>query len=95
MCQNFLEQKFGRQPVDSGTSNAQKALNGFSPTVYIPTNWRGSYEPHKAKFPAFIKYGGLFPVAPEYFQRNYLGIYPIANQPTIDEGKPFLKMRNS
>lgn len=101
MCLKNAEifaQKFGYQRADyyTGVTNEQKALNGFDRAVYYPTNWHNSqYETLMSKFPAFIRYGGLVPVPPEYFQRNYLGIYPIKQQPLVDEPQPFTQQRYS
>lgn len=105
MCNNvclpnadLLAQKFGNQIQfqQQGITNAEKSMNGFAHTVYFPTNWRDSgYNVLMAKFPAFIRYGGLVPVAPEYFQRNYLGVYPLGQQPVVDESKPFDNLRYS
>ena len=92
---DFIEQKFGMQRGDYGNTQAQKSLNGFDHTIYYPTNWRGTYDRLLSKFPAFIRYGGLVPINPEWFQRNYLGIYPIKQQPQIDEGNAFDKLRFS
>ena len=85
-------QKFGYQRAQfyTNVTNEQKSTIPFDKAVYYPTNWHNSqYVTQKAKFPVFVRYGGLIPVAPEYFQKNYLGIYPIGQQPTIDESKPF------
>lgn len=85
-------QKFGYQrALDySGLTNAQKSTIPFDKTVYYPTNWHNSqYMTQMAKFPVFIRYGGLLSVPPNYLQKNYLGIYPIGQQPTIDDSKPY------
>lgn len=95
---DMYAQKFGFQisQHQTGDTNAQKDLNTFDKHVYFPTNWRNSQiEPHRAKFPAFIRYGGLVSVAPEYLQKNYLGIYPITQQPLVDEGNAYERGRYS
>jgi len=89
---DIYAQKFGYQRALGYTdvTNEQKSTIPFDKTVYYPTNWHNSqYATVKAKFPAFIRYGGLVPVSPEYLQKNYLGIYPIGQQPTIDDSKPY------
>jgi hypothetical protein len=91
----IIAQKFGYQRENYGVGNQQKALNQFDIAVYYPTNWRVSYIPHSAKFPKFIRYGGLVPIAPEYFQRNFMGVYPIGQQPLINETKPHERLRYS
>lgn len=101
MCLSNAEvyaQKFGYQRAEyyTGLTDEQKSLNQFDLAVYTPTNWRPTqYEVLRSKFPAFIRYGGLVPVAPEWFQRNYLGIYPIKQQPIVDEPKPYNTARFS
>jgi hypothetical protein len=95
-----MAEKFGYQRADDpnyrGIENAQKSLNQFDRAVYYPTNWHNSgYVTLMSKFPQFLRYGGLVPVAPEYFQRNYLGIYPIGQQPQVDDGKPYDSQRYS
>jgi hypothetical protein len=89
MCQGqeLYEQKFGYQRAAhyTGVSEAQKDLNTFDKHVYFPTNWRNNYAPLMSKFPEFLRYGGLVSVAPEYLQKNYLGIYPIGQQPLVNE----------
>lgn len=94
---DIVTQKFGFQRAQyyTGLTNEQKSLNGFDTAVYFPTNWRVTYTPHKAKFPALIRYGGLQPVAPEYFQRNFLGVFPIKQQPLVDEPDAFTLPRYS
>jgi hypothetical protein len=103
MCQNanaaeVLRQKFGYQRAEfyTGLSEAQKSLNQFQHAVYFPTNWRNNQIPnHAAKFPQFIRYGSLTPVAPEWFQRNYQGVYSIKQQPTVNEPDAFTLPRFS
>lgn len=81
-----IESKFGYQRANyyTGLSEKIKSLSTFDKAVYFPTNWR-VYDPQKAKFPQFIKYGGFVPVIPEYFRKNYLGVYSLKQQPVIDE----------
>lgn len=99
-----ITQKFGYQRADyyTGVTNEEKYYNGFDRTIYFPTNWRGgtqpgaaNYSPLKSKFPVFLRYGGLTSINPEYIQKNYAGIYPITQQPVIDEPKPFMRRRFS
>jgi hypothetical protein len=95
---DIYAQKFGLQRAQgyTGVTNEQKELNQFDTAVYYPTNWHNSqYETLKSKFPAFIRYGGLVPISPEFLTKNYLGIYPIGQQPTIDESKPYQIQRLS
>lgn len=95
---DIYAQKFGFQIAqhDTGQTAVQKDFNTFDKHVYFPTNWHNSqYKTLTSKFPVFIRYGGLVPVAPEYFQKNYLGIYPITQQPLVDEGNAYDKSRFS
>ena len=90
--------KFGYQRAQfyTGVTNQQKALTPFDKAVYYPTNWHNSgYATQMAKTPNFIKYGALVPVAPEYLQKNYLGIFPIGQQPIVDDTKPYMLPRLS
>ncbi len=95
---DVLTQKFGFQisQHQTGLTNEQKSLNGFEPTVYYPTNWRNSqYQRLLSKFPQFIRYGGLVPVNPEWFQKNYQGTYSIKEQPVVNEPEAFTVPRYS
>lgn len=94
---DVITQKFGwqRAAYRDGESNEQKSLNGFDPTIFIPSNWRGTYTPELAKVPNFVRYGGLVPVAPDWFQKNYMGVYSLKEQPTIEEPKAFTLPRFS
>lgn len=98
LAADMFAQKFGYQRAEgyTGVTEIQKSLTPFDKHIYFPTNWRDSQvEPHRAKFPAFIRYGGLTSVPPEFMQKAYLGIYPITQQPTVDEGDPYAKPRFS
>jgi hypothetical protein len=98
LAADVYAQKFGFQISEniSGLAEQQKALNTFDKHVYFPTNWReNGVEVHKGKFPAFIRYGAYAPVPPEYLQKAYAGIYPITQQPTVDEGVPYARNRVS
>lgn len=94
---NYISQKFGYQRAnfETATGDLQKSANGFDPTVYYPTNWRGTYDALLGKFPEFLRFGALRPVSPEYFQKNYLGIYPLKQQPLVEEQKPYTTSRYS
>lgn len=97
-CNSLFAEKFGRQRACEYTdvTNKEKQLNGFDPVIYYPTNWRANnVEPLRGKFPAFQMYGATVPVNPEYYQKNYVGIFPIKQQPTIDEQKPYETVRKS
>lgn len=102
MCLTALDvitEKFGYQRAAyyTGVTNEQKAVNqNFDAAIYYPTNWHNSqYDTLMSKFPAFIRYGGLVPVAPEWFQKNYLGAYSIKEQPTVNEPEAFTVARYS
>lgn len=95
---DLMAQKFGFQISEhqTGLSNVQKSLNQFDKAVYYPTNWHNTqYETWRAKYPDFIRYGGFVPVSPEYFQKNYLGVFGLKNQPIIEEAEAFTKPRFS
>lgn len=98
LASEIFARKFGYQRSEfySGVSNDQKELNQFDRHIYFPTNWRNSQiEPLRGKYPEFIRYGGLVSVPPEYLQKGYLGIYPITEQPIINEQNPYEKIRIS
>lgn len=89
---DIFAQKFGyqRYDYDTGLTPAQKSTVPWEKALYYPTNWHDrQWVTHTAKFPEFVRYGGLVSVPPNYLQKNYLGIYPIGQQPTIDESKPY------
>ena len=96
MCSFDIEQKFGRQVIHDGTSNQQKRLNGFNPTIYFPTNWRNSgYEPLLSKTPNYHRLDGGQNVIPDYYQKNYIGLYPMKLQPLMNDPQPYTKSRFS
>ncbi len=89
---DIYAQKFGYQRVNdyTGLTAQQKSTIPFDKAVYYPTNWHNNqYETLTAKFPFFVRYGGLLSVSPNYLAKNYLGIYPLGQQPIIDESKPY------
>lgn len=94
MCvsnRDVVNQKFGYQRSEyyTGLTDELKSFSLFGRAVETPTNWRVSYEPQKSKIPVFLRYGSNVPVTPEWFQRNYLGSFPLKQQPIIEEPKPF------
>lgn len=93
-CKDILEQKFGRLQKDSGITNEQKSLNGFDRAVYFPTNWR-SYNPLESKYPEFLRFGAFNPQSAEYYEKNYFGIYPVKQQPTLEIPQPYTRLRFS
>lgn len=88
-----MTQKFGYQIADHASgelTREQKSTIPFDKALYYPTNWHNSqYDTQRASMPYFVRYGGLLSVSPNYLAKNYLGIYPIGQQPTIDESKPY------
>lgn len=86
----FIAQKFGYQRVPNGTGEAQKSMNQFQFEIVYPTNWRGTYEPLMSMYPQLgIRYGASNPPAPYYYERNYIGIFPMKQQPTVDPPQPY------
>jgi hypothetical protein len=86
----FIAQKFGYQRVPSGVGEAQKSMNQFQFEVVYPTNWRVTWSPLMSMYPQLgIRYGASNPPAPYFYERNYSGIMPLKQQPTIDAPQPY------
>lgn len=88
MCDNvrFREQNFGRQLTDSGTMfQADRA--GVVFPVFFPTN--------PLQFEAELGFMGyrymdsFYPIAPEFAQPGYQGVYPLKEQPRLDMPLPY------
>ena len=83
----FFERFFGRQLHDSGTVAGLEVTGRDSP-IYFPTN------PLEFKPELSIvgysygptDFGG---VPPEYAQKGYAGVFPIAEQPKIEFPQPY------
>lgn len=96
---DVMQEHFGyqRAAYAGNLTNVQKATNqNFDAAIYYPTNWHNSqYQTWRAKTPGFQRYGGLVPINPEWFQKNYLGAYSLKEQPTINEPDAFTVGRYS
>lgn len=92
----FIAQKFGRQRIPDGTTQAQKSMNQFQFEVVYPTNWRGNWSPLMSAFPQLgIRYGG-FVQQPPYFQApGYAGVFPMSQQPLVSAPQPYTLPRYS
>lgn len=84
----IIQQKFGRQIVDSGTMRAYElAGNDYLKANFLPSNWRAFQpEPGFLGSAPVVSVPAVISVVPN---KGYRGILPLEQMPLIDAPQPY------